>query len=533
MKKLICLTIFTITILATSQNKKMILKHKSIVLDTLSINTKLSDFGVNFISDTTIVFSSPKKTNLFTRKWEDNSQAYLELYIGQVVRDNGAVVNVEKYSKELNSRYHEAQVAITKDGKHAYFTSNNHINGKGIKGKGGYNNLQLYKADIVNGIFENIKLLPFNNPDYSTGHPFLGKDDKTLYFISDMPGGYGQTDIYRVSILEDDTYIDLVNLGSKINTKKKEMFPFLDIDNVLYFASDRKKGLGGLDVYGVSLDDKYLDVYHLPSPINTKKDDFSFVMSASSVYGFLSSNREGGVGDDDIYKIKLNCEQYLKGKVTKRKEKNIDPLEKAYVFIYKDSMLIDSLKTNLEGCFESNKIYECGESYIVKASKEGYTKDSLTITVPSLRTNVNELTLNLQQNQNIAVVPSDFVKNERGVLIINIEDILFDFDKSDIRTDAALILDKVVSVMKRYPNIVVEGGSHTDSRGSKRYNKKLSSKRAKSTVTYIIDHGISSKRISSKGYGESKLVNNCNGKIKCSEEEHQLNRRTEFVVLKQ
>lgn len=515
MKNILQITFLFFSLTMYSQKRKVTIDYKlqKYELDTLSINTKESDFGVSYIGNNEVVFSSPQKDKLFLRKWRENEQGYLELYKGKLTNE-GEVVSVEKFSKELNSRYHEAELAITKDGKHVYFTSNNHTGRKGIKGEGGYNNLQLYKADVENKSFNNIRLLPFNNKNYSTGHPCLSDDDKTLYFVSDMPGGYGSTDIYKVAVLEENTYGEVVNLGERINSANKEMFPFIDVDDILYFSSDRIGSKGGLDVYGISLKDESDYIFQLPPPINSVKDDFAFVLDTKS-HGFLSSNREGGLGDDDIYKLTLDCLQYLRGKVVNQKTK--EALAAVSVYVYENDSLLDSIVTDANGNYESTLALVCSHKYSIKASKSNYKNDSTRITTPSLRKYDNIV--------NLSLTPY-FVENK-----INIEPIYFDFDKWNIREDAAIILDGVVATMNKYPNIIVEGGSHTDSRANNDYNDKLSAKRAKSTVDYIISKGISSERISSKGYGETQLVNKCKDGVKCSNEEHQLNRRTEFIIV--
>lgn len=544
------LLLFTVSFFAQEEQSDLYKKFERCKISKLSINTRYSDFGVKYFGPKHVVFSSPKKGKFFTKIWRENDQHYLELYKGKLAA-NGSIVEVEEYSKDINSKYHEAELALTKDGKEVYFTSNNHIGKKGVRGEAGYNNLQLYKADVVKGGFENIRLLPFNNKNYSTGHPTLSDDDKTLYFVSDVLGGYGQTDLYKVSILGKDTYGKVENLGPKINTDQREMFPFVDNrEGVLYFASDREGTKGGLDVYGVSLKDSLQTVIHLPKPINTKKDDFALVLSTTTDYGFLSSNRKGGKGDDDIYKLKFRklaaakpvvvvakdtvktapvivkeqvCSQLVVG-VVREKATGI-PIGDANVFLIDaNGVKIDSVTTSSHGNYRFYNTLNCNTNYIVRAEKEDHESSWADL----VTTNENEKT----NEVNLDLISNEFEITENGKFLIKIEPIYFDYNKANIRRDAAKILDNVVLTMLKYPNIVVEGGSHTDSRGSKKYNEKLSARRAASTVRYIMSRGINPRRISSKGYGESELVNKCADGIKCSEEEHQLNRRTEFVIVK-
>jgi len=594
---------------AFSQNDTSNLSYKqqSYVIDTLqSVNTKNSDFGVSYIGNNEVVFSSPKKRKFFLRKWFENKQGYLELYKAKIGAE-GSLQDVSLYSDKLNSIFHESNIALTNDGKHVYFTSNTHEGNKRIQDKEGYTNLQLYKADVNDGVYSNIKLLPFNSQDFSTGHPVLSKDEKILYFVSDRPGGFGKTDLYKVNLLGDDNYSTVQNLGSNINSSEKEMFPFVDLDNVLYFSSDRINGAGGLDVYAISLSNLDDTLYHLPEPINSVKDDFSFVLGANKT-GYLSSNREGGQGDDDIYKIVLErCFQNLNGFVYNKYNKKALP--DAKVYIYNDQKIIDSLTTDNQGSFLASFDVSCDENYTVKASKTSFKDDQTTIVTKNTNNVSNTVSLNLEPLKCLQYIAGSVLESntneplnlakvyiyDNNVLIdsttsnlsgkyasyvstncnakytvkatkdgfgtsnkslttssksgytnivdlsleqyaiddkLNIKPIYFDLDKSFIRPDAAKVLDEVVATMNKFPNLVLEGGSHTDSRQTNSYNESLSSRRAKSTVRYIISKGISPNRISSRGYGETQLVNRCKDDVPCTEEEHQLNRRTEFKIIK-
>ena len=507
-------------VVATSAfSQRYVFEEATYKIDTLDINTEFSDFGASYMGSNRVVFSSPKKKKLFTRTWKDNKQPYLELYTG-VVNKNGKIEKVKKFSEDLNSKYHEAQVAFTKNRRTVYFTSNNYLGHKYVKSDSGVNNLQLYRADVnKQGVWTNVTSLPFNNKNYSVGHPTLSHNDRKLYFVSDMPGGIGKTDIYSVRILPGRKYTKPKNLGKDINTKGKEMFPFMRADSILYFASDgRKDGVGELDVYASFIkNDSVKKTLHLPEPINSEKDDFAFVI-AKSGHGFLSSNRPGGKGDDDIYafeeKLPLApCYQTMKGYVIDRV--NGLRLKNAKVTLFDaDKNELEVVKTDSLGNFKIEQQLDCGKELFLYGQKKRHLPDSVVVAANTKYDFEHDIRLELAPK------------------FIKINPIYFDYDKSFIREDAAKELDKVVKVMKKYPTMVVEGGSHTDSRGRDSYNERLSSRRAKSTVEYIISKGISSERISSKGYGETQLVNHCSNGVKCSKEEHQLNRRTEFKILK-
>lgn len=306
------------------------------------------------------------------------------------------------------------------------------------------------------------------------------------------------------------------------------MFPFISDDNVLYFSSNGyADGYGQLDVYSTKLiaGEAIEQARNLGTPINSKKDDFCFVYKSGEKWGHFSSNREGGKGDDDIYYFKeesvkeIPCYQSVEGVV--RDEGTGALLPGALVVLYgKDGEKIESAIADRYASFAFK--VDCKTPYKVVGSKENYTKDSEEFET----SNVADLELSL----GLTLSTNDFV-NVRGQLMVNIDPIYFDLDKSFIRPDAAIELGKVLRVMQKYPKIKIALGSHTDSRASDKYNWDLSNRRAKSSLEWLLDKGIDPSRITAAGYGETQLVNKCSDGVKCSEEEHQLNRRTEFVIL--
>ncbi|PCH75302.1 MAG: hypothetical protein COB98_09135 [Flavobacteriaceae bacterium] len=485
-------------------------------------NTKNSDFGTSYFGDNQIIFASAKKRiSLIDRVWNPNKQPFLDLFIADVASD-GSFENITRFSKRVNSRYHEADVMFTKDGKKVYFTRSNYTNGHYGKDSLGINNLKMYSASVKQGEWKNIQELPFNSDAYSVGHPSLSDDGKTLYFVSDMPGTLGKTDIFKVAILEGDSYGTPENLGAMVNTAEKEMFPFV-IGNELYFASEgHKDNLGGLDIYVTKIFPNFiLEPAHLQAPINTEKDDFALILNADYSSGYFSSNRALGVGDDDIYHftskdpIRFICKQVLHA-IVKDAESN-EVLKEVEVQLLRDTeMLITRLNLDMEIRIEN--VIDCDKAYVLTAIKDGYQDGRIAFN-----------TKGIYKKEVDVVIYLDKIIIE-APLVININPIYFDFDKHNIRPDAALELDKVVAVMKENPSIIVESGSHTDARGKDQYNIELSARRAAETVAYIISKGIAPERISSKGYGETQLTNKCTNGIPCSVEEHQSNRRTEFVI---
>ncbi|MDX1829047.1 MAG: OmpA family protein [Lutibacter sp.] len=485
-------------------------------IKNLSINTELSNFGTSFYGSDKLIFSQPvKRKFIINNVWKPNNQPYLDLYIGDIQKD-GEISNIKKFSSKLNTRYHEADVCFSKDKKTVYFSRSNFQNGRYKKDSLGVNRIKLFKAVVgPNNEWTNVEPLPFNNDNYSVGHPALSDDGKTLYFISDMPGTLGKTDIFKVAINSDGTYGTPVNLGPKINTPEREMFPFVSGNNELYFSSDGREGFGMLDVFKAAInnDGTYGGPVNLGGEINSDKDDFAFIIDNKTLKGYFSSNRSEGKGDDDIYffkEIPVICKQNVNIVVIDKQTKAAIP--NAVVSITKNEEDLPDVTVDKDGKYLF--VADCDTKYSFASNKMDYFYPAVlkTITTSSKKDDVQTVVLEMNRE------------------LINLNTIYFDFDKYNIRPDAAVELDKVVAYMKKYPTLKVEVGSHTDSRGSFKYNEKLSEKRAESTVEYIVSKGIDSSRITAKGYGERNLVNKCSDGVKCIEEEHQLNRRTEFVI---
>lgn len=492
-----------------------------------NVNTAYQDYGLSFYGDNRVVFASTRRLkSIKTKIWPGNKQPYLQVYEG-MIDSTGSITDVKLFEEGINTKYHDADLAFTKDLKTVYFTSNNYLNKKFKRDSLGWNNVQLYKAEVdSSGVWSNVEALPFNNDNYQTGHPSLSSDERTLYFTSDMPGGYGLTDIYKVSINPDGSYGDPINLGPNVNTIGKEMFPHITALDYLFFSSDGyENGRGGLDVY-VTRDFGTIvkPSINIGSPINTSFDDFSFKYQHGKKTGYFSSNRIEGKGDDDIYAfteiapLLIYYTQFVTGDVTD--EKTGVPVLGSEVIVYDDNGV--EVKRGLvygemaEYSFE----LDADRPYKVVATKNGYSEDS------------KEFYLEYGQDQEIPlkIGKEDFIV-ERKKCLIHINPIYFDFDKSNIREDASVEMNKVAEVMNNYPELIIEVGSHTDSRGSDSYNIRLSDRRAKSTLRYLIAQGIDANRLSSKGYGERQLANDCEDGVKCTEDEHQFNRRTEFFIL--
>jgi len=500
-------------------------------LINVDFNSKLSDFAPSFYQGS-IIYSSNRDNRGLVKRYHDwNEQPFLDLYRLNAGSEEEKTTSV-KFSSKVNSIYHESTAIFTKDGKTMYFTRNNYTNEDYKQDAEGTNRLKLYKAirnDDVNTAWQ-VEELPFNSDEYSVAHPALSPDEKTLYFASDMPGTNGQSDLYKVSI-EGDVYGTIINLGDKINTEGRETFPFVSKDNKLYFASDGHVGLGGLDVFVSEIQaETFGDVFNLGKPINGTEDDFTFIINSTTGIGYFASNRDGGVGDDDIYSFKsikpliTKCEQSINGVVLNTVTDQ--PIANATVFLLdEDNVVIDEKTSRADGSF--NFALECSQIYSIRSTKNTFTTAEKVFNTPN-RTGVVERTLFMKQQDTL---PAPLGTDIAPLLGINI--IYFDLDKSFIRKDAEVELRKVIDFMNVYSKVNIDVRSHTDSRNTSQYNIDLSDRRAKATVDYLVNvGGISRSRLTSEGYGETQLRNRCSDGVKCSESEHQLNRRSEFIIVK-
>jgi outer membrane protein OmpA-like peptidoglycan-associated protein len=473
------------------------------------------------------VFTSARDTggvskNVF--RWTNES--FTNLYSAEI-KEDGTLGSPEHFNKIINSKFHESTPVFTKDDKTMYFTRNNYLSGKKGKDSKEITLLKIYKSTRnTEGEWDNVVALPFNSDSYSIAHPALSVNEKTLYFSSDMPGSIGQSDLFQVAINSDGSYGIPQNLGNTINTEGKETFPFISKDNQLYFASDGRPGLGGLDVYvaNIESDTSFTNIQNVGSPINSADDDFAFFIDSKSRNGFFTSNRAGGKGQDDIYKFtethKLSCEQTLTGVILDKETNKIVPDAKLSLFDEKFQFLKEAASDH-----NGNYSFEvvCGKTYYVRAEKLGYETKEGNIAVDKT-SGKSELNLALEQRIKPISIETDLAKT------LNIPMIYFDLDKSFIRKDASFELTKLLVVMQEYPKMKIDIRSYTDSRETAQYNKFLSERRAKSTMEWLVKKGIGANRLNARGYGETKLVNKCSNGVKCTEEEHQANRRSEFVI---
>ncbi|MBL4662175.1 MAG: OmpA family protein [Flavobacteriaceae bacterium] len=504
-------------------------KAKGYEVEKVDINTDASDFGPSYYGDK-LVFASSSRSNEGTKTHEWNQQPFLDLYVADM-DEEGKLSNVTPLDGDINTPYHESSTAFSKDGSTVYFTRNNYIDGKKKRDKEKTIRLKLYKA-IKSGenFWTNIEELPFNNDNYSVAHPALSVDEKRLYFSSDMPGALtldentpALSDIWYVTINEDGSYGSPINLGPTINTEARETFPFISKQNNLYFSSDGRSGLGGLDIFVTPLSSNGNTgvITNLGEPANSNQDDFGFIINEEKRLGFLSSNRDGTNGSvgDDIYRVQEKCEITIVGTVTDIATGEILP-GATVTLLDENNITVETVTVGADGSYSFTQFAECSSQYLVRAKSDGCEFKEELVETPE-NTGVIDVPMALECDP-CAV-------NDLGCRL-SLQPIYFDFDRYNIRPDAAIELAKILAAMREYPQLVIHIESHTDSRGIDSYNEALSEKRAQSTLSWLVDQGIDRNRLSAKGYGEYQLQNQCSNGVECTEEEHQLNRRSMFII---
>lgn len=473
-------------------------------------DAKYSDFAGILTEDNTFYFASARTES--KKKYGWNEQPYLDIYSAKYDLEEGKFTDISQVS-ELNSKLHDGPVSITSDGQTMYFASESFRSGKYKKNsklrlKEG--KVSIYSAKFDGKKWKDAEPLPFNSADYMVSNPSISADGETLYFASDMPGGLGGMDIWKVSVNADGSYSEPVNLGNKVNTEGRESFPFIEsTENKLYFASDARKGFGGLDVYWLDLVTPGSEPRNLGDPINTPKDDFAMSFYPNKTLGFLSTNR---VGRDDIYKVKPICMTEII--TTVKNSKTGEVLKDAQITILDhDDNPIETRYTDSYGIVRYE--VDCNRSYSLQVTKADY--ESKDVELAKWKGGKQLVEVNLR--------PIELIIIEEKIIL---GDIYFEFDKSNITQQGAFELNKLVQVLERNPNMKIKIESHTDNQGSDSYNLKLSERRAMSTLQYVRSKGIAADRLQSQGYGESQPKLDCGAN--CTEDQHAINRRSEFII---
>lgn len=495
---------------------KILEKGKNFFINGLDINSEYSDFGGSLKNGKLYITSA---RNLEGKIYGWNEEPFLDIMEVEIKPD-GTYGNLYLLGSEINTEYHEGTVTFSPDGNTMYFSRESfyqNLYERDSITKDRYSALNLFKTTKnSSGGWDNIESLPFNSKSYNNDHPFLSKDGRSLYFTSDMPGGFGSSDLYKVAVNSNGTYGEPINLGQIINTEGREMFPHIGDDGTIYFASDGHLGLGGLDIfYTKEIDGKMVPVRNIGIPINSNADDFAFVETTKGV-GYVSSNRMGGKGSDDIYAFKALqpiCAVIITINVTDAKTGST---------ISGTSVTLNDTQGNVlstKATDESGKaefVVECNQDIELEVGSDDYESQK----------NIIKGTRDEKITVDLALYPIEKII-EADKIVLN--PIYFDFDKSNITAQAAFELDKLVQIMTKYPNLIVAVKSHSDSRGLASYNLKLSNNRAKATLQYVISKGIEASRLSAIGKGENEQIYDC--RQKCTEDEHQMNRRSEFMIV--
>lgn len=439
-----------------------------------------------------------------------NERSFLDLY-HTVAKSEITWTPAAPLPGDVNGQYHEGPAVLSGDGKQLYFTRSNYVERKLQKDDRNTSHLKLFRAKLDStGKWNDLHAFAYNGDTWSTGHPALAMDGRTLYFASDRPGGFGGSDIWRCK--DNGTgWSEPENLGATVNTPGNELFPTVN-GNTLHFSSSAHTNMGGLDIFETQEQNgSWTLPVNLNAPINTPKDDFFFVMDSTKKAGFLSSDRDG---IDQIYAFTLYEPLfYLEGIVMDEADRYLPNVEVTLVDL--ETGDDNSTLTGPDGKF----IFQLkpNTDYNVRSSKEDMLTSSQNLSTKGLtRSDTLHTALHM--------------KGVRVGESIAINNIYYDYDEWDIRPDAAVELDKLARIFIENPSMSFELGSHTDSRGGDIYNLVLSDARANSAVNYLIQRGVDPDRIAAKGYGEELLVNDCGNGVKCTEEEHQANRRTEFKV---
>ena len=496
------------------------------IVETTKINTEQSDFSSAFFGEDKFVFSSTYQAS-GQRDYDWTGEPFLDLYLADI-GDEGQLENTQQIEGDINTAFHESSAVFTKDLKTVYFTRNNYKNGKKRTDRKNTVRLKLLKASVdEDGNWSDVEELPFNNDNYSVAHPALSLDGRKLFFASDMPGTTGESDLWYVDIYKDDSYGDPINLGQKVNTEGRESFPYIADDGTLYFTSDALIGFGGFDLFKAELTDSGIarDPENMGLPINSAGDDFGFLLKTETNTGYISSNRDGnrGSASDQIYYFKPSkCVVEITGLVRDINTGNLMPGATVKLLDMGMNIIAEQI-VQQDARYSFPEEVECGQAYyLITENGLAYSIAETTFVAPTTSQSVSV-------DMEIETFSQDCPPYDLGCLL-GLNPIYFDLNKYFIRPDAEIELTKVFNAMIRFPELIVRIESHTDSRSPQSYNLRLSQNRATSTRNWLIQRGIAPSRLSAFGFGESQLINRCADGVPCTEAEHQLNRRSMFII---
>ena len=491
-------------------------------IKSITQNIGGSNFGLSLYEDK-IVFASTLNIKNPSYNW--NGKPYLDLYEAKITLGDSIVLDsIQPFGKKINTtNQHESSAVFTKDGKTMYFSRN--LRKRVSLDSTKIAVVSIFKAELIDGEWTNVEPVSFSSETYSTMHPALNKDETRLYFSSDMPSTLGSFDIFYVDILSDNSFGEPVNLGKAINSERREQFPYIAKDSTLYFASNGKRGFGGLDLFSSSArGDRFLDALNLGESINSEKDDFAFVVIDSLDTGFVSSNRNGV---DNIYafeRISTNREYFIEGVVTDKVTGKLLPNTTVTLFD-EDGNIVSEMIVGDDARYKLKT--EPNRSYSVEGFQPKYIPEIEFFDTNDSGNIEFNIELEIESYKDAEEIVTD---DEYGNTFIELENIYFDFAKWDIKPQAARTLDVLVALLTKYPRMEIQLGAHTDSRAGFEFNLDLSEKRARATLEYLVQNGISRSRLTSKGYGETKPLVPCGDN--CTETEFSINRRCEFLILK-
>ena len=491
-------------------------------IQLMAKNTSNGDFGMSFYGDK-VAFASYRNAKNPIYVW--NEKPYLDLFSASV-SDKGLLENIEPFPAVINTKTHESSATFSQDGLVMYF---NRTADKQVEvGDEKFASVRIMRAEFIDGKWDKVTELPFCSEKYSTDHPVLSKDGKKLYFSSDMPGSLGSFDLYVVDVNEDGTFGTPQNMGDTVNTIHREQFPSISDDGTLiYFASDGHQGMGGLDIFlSKSYDGVFAKPLNLGETINSNADDFGYVVDEKKNKGYLSSNRKGS---DNLYsftRMENEARYIVEGDVKDKNTKELLPGTTVRLYS-EDNKLIGQMVVGVKADYVFNT--EPNKKYRIEAVRDFYIPHS-----EEFRTNEDgkvryaiELFVECYDDAEEIIT-----RRQDGRIQIVLENIYFDLNKWAIKPDAARVLNGLYDLLAKYPEMVIELGAHTDSRATDTYNLVLSNRRANSTVDYLVSKGIDRSRLKPKGYGESTPLIRCADKNGCTEYEHSINRRCEFIILR-
>jgi outer membrane protein OmpA-like peptidoglycan-associated protein len=510
MKKTILSLLLVFPLLVSAQNGCNFFDFRKLEIERVNLNTTQSDFGPSFVEDE-LWFSAFTDDEIQRLAKGDNKDIFYNLYNVKTDVEGNVTGTKNVQFETISAGFHAGPVSYCEKTQELFVTLSNFDNPE-------ISNNVYQKAEIrlkiiitkkINGIWTVTEEFPYNNPLYSVGHPAISVTGDTLFYASNKPdSGYGESDIY-MSVRKNGKWGEPVNMGEKVNSAFDEMFPFFFDGSVLFYSTNKaknKKDDFNL-MYICKADDSFGDSKSLDE-FNTKKDDFGLIIHSKGKVGYFVSRRNGGMGDDDIYKVTFKGEHNLELVVMDKK--TLQNIQKPKV------KFSDNLTGNVKGNLLIRLLPE-NSTLLVTSEIEGYQNTSINITTVGKPYGIIRDTIWVEKVE----VGQKFV----------LENIFYDYDKWDILPESEVELNKLITVLNDNPSWKVELGSHTDARGSDSYNEILSQKRSDSAVDYIIKNGISKDRIIAKGYGESQLINHCKNGVECPDEVHRQNRRTEFKIL--